>query len=197
MAREAQGQVEDDDRTLVFKAASGDEYAFRSLYERYEQLVWLVAFSVLLDQGDADDACQETWLKIFRFLRRFEESRGAFRTWICKIARHTAIDFWRRNKRSPLVHNGGLSDLDARHSYFAASETKAHDVLFSVAVKDCVATLPDTERTVVLLIFVSEELGIEVAALLGVSSATVTRLKDKGIDRLRHCLQGKGISSWP
>jgi RNA polymerase sigma-70 factor, ECF subfamily len=82
------------------RAASGDEQAFRSLVERYQGMVYTVAHNILGDHADAEDAAQEAFLRLFRKLRQFR-GEASFGTWLYRLAVTTAVDYRRRERRTP------------------------------------------------------------------------------------------------
>src|SRR5690606_36953862 len=88
-----------EDAAAVALARDGDAEAFRSLVERHSRLVFRVAYRMTGNESDAEDVVQETFLKAYRQLGRFE-SRANFGTWVYRIAVNCAIDYMRsRPKR--------------------------------------------------------------------------------------------------
>lgn len=88
-----------EDAAAVALARDGDAEAFRALVERHSRLVFRVAYRMTGSESDAEDIVQETFLKAYRQLGRFE-SRANFGTWVYRIAMNCAIDYMRaRPKR--------------------------------------------------------------------------------------------------
>ena len=83
-----------EDAAAVALARDGDSEAFRSLVERHSRLVFRVAYRMTGNEADAEDVVQETFLKAYRQLGRFE-SRANFGTWVYRIATNCAIDYMR------------------------------------------------------------------------------------------------------
>ena len=83
-----------EDAAAVALARDGDAEAFRSLVERHSRLVFRVAYRMTGNEADAEDVVQETFLKAYRQLGRFE-SRANFSTWVYRIATNCAIDYMR------------------------------------------------------------------------------------------------------
>jgi RNA polymerase sigma-70 factor (ECF subfamily) len=83
---------------LIANAQRGDRDAFSTLVRRYERRVVGVALAVVHNQDDALELAQETFVRAFEKLPRFE-SRSSFSTWLYRIAANLAIDFWRRERR--------------------------------------------------------------------------------------------------
>ena len=74
-----------DDRTLVERCLADDEGAFRILVERYQSDVYATAFRIVPRAEDAEDLTQETFLRAFRALKRYDPARP-FGAWLHTIA---------------------------------------------------------------------------------------------------------------
>ena len=88
----------DADADAVARFRAGDESAFRALVERHSRGVFRVAFRMTGNEQDAEDVVQETFLKAYRNLARFEE-RARFASWLHRIAANCAYDVLRSRKR--------------------------------------------------------------------------------------------------
>ncbi len=91
--------VTDSLEALLAEMANGSETSFRTLYDTQANRVFAIALRILRDQQAAEDAVQETFVKLWRTAGRFEESRGSAKAWIGIIARNSALDMGR--KRQP------------------------------------------------------------------------------------------------
>ena len=79
------------DAELVGRAAAGDESAFRELVVRHQVRVYQIVHRMLRDRTDADDVAQETFVRVFRNLDRFDRTRE-FGPWVNTIARNAALN---------------------------------------------------------------------------------------------------------
>ena len=94
------------DRTEEFvlaQARSGNREAFRTLVERHSRAVFRVAYRVTGNEADAEDVVQETFLKAYAELQRFE-SRSGLGTWLHRIAANCAIDLLRKRPKQTVSH---------------------------------------------------------------------------------------------
>ncbi len=91
-----------DEAELIERARTGDTGAFGILVERYQRRVVGVAMAVVHDQEDALELAQETFVRAFENVGKFE-SRSSFSTWLYRIAANIAIDFRRRERRHPTM----------------------------------------------------------------------------------------------
>src|SRR5581483_11910674 len=83
-----------DDSAAVEAAKGGSEDAFRVLVERHSRSIYRVAYRMTGRAEDAEDVVQETFIRAFRQLGRFE-ARANFATWLYRIAFNCAIDYMR------------------------------------------------------------------------------------------------------
>lgn len=101
------------DAAAVARARGGDSEAFRLLVERHSRSVYKVAFRITGSAADAEDVVQETFLKAYRQLDRFEE-RASFGTWLHRIAWNCSVDLLRaRPKREQAEETDTLEQLGA------------------------------------------------------------------------------------
>src|SRR5437660_3976742 len=94
---------------VLARARQGDNEAFRALVERHSRSVFRLAFRMTGNEQDAEDVVQETFLKAYRQLGRFE-SRANFSTWLHRIAVNRSIDLIRGRKHQEAGHDA--SDLE-------------------------------------------------------------------------------------
>jgi RNA polymerase sigma-70 factor, ECF subfamily len=90
MELEAGGAVE--------RARSGDSDAFRLLVEQHSRAVFRLAFRMTGNEQDAEDVVQETFLRAYRQLDKYE-ARSSFSTWLYRIASNYSLDLIRMRKR--------------------------------------------------------------------------------------------------
>jgi RNA polymerase sigma-70 factor, ECF subfamily len=98
------------DAAAVALARDGDSEAFRALVERHSRAVYRLALRMTGSPQDAEDVVQDTFLKAYRQLGRFE-SRANFGTWLHRIAVNCSIDLIRGRKHQETRHDA--ADLEA------------------------------------------------------------------------------------
>ena len=147
---------------VLAAAAAGDEPAFGTLWRDLQP--GLLRYLNALAPGSGEDLASETWLRIVARLDRFSGDERAFRAWVFTVARHRAVDRWRRGarRRDELVPTDALVDLPALDD----PATAALEALASRAAVALIATRPHDQAEVVLLRVVA---GLEVAEV-----ATIT-----------------------
>src|SRR6202011_3794864 len=82
----------------VERARSGDSDAFRLLVEQHSRAVFRLAFRMTGNEQDAEDVVQETFLRAYRQLDKYE-ARSSFSTWLYRIASNYSLDLIRMRKR--------------------------------------------------------------------------------------------------
>src|SRR6202011_1129958 len=83
---------------VLARARQGDSDAFRVLVERHSRSVFRLAFRMTGNEQDAEDLVQETFLRAYRQLGRFD-GRAGFSTWLYRIAANCSLDLIRARKR--------------------------------------------------------------------------------------------------
>jgi len=91
-------RMEGSDATEVARARAGDADAFRALVERHSRSVFRVAYRMTGNEHDAEEVVQDTFLRAYRQLHKFE-SRANFGTWVYRIAANCAVDLLRTRMR--------------------------------------------------------------------------------------------------
>jgi RNA polymerase sigma-70 factor, ECF subfamily len=165
---------------VLAAAADGDDAAFAILWRDLQP--GLLRYLNALAPGAGDDLASETWLRVVGGLGRFSGDERAFRAWVFTIARHRAVDGWRRRvrRRDQLVPLDGLVDLPAPDD--PAGE--AVDAISSRAAVALIATLPPDQAEVVLLRVVAGLEVAEVAAITGKRPGNVRVLAHRALRRL-------------
>src|ERR1700680_766823 len=114
---------------LLARARQGDNDAFRALVERHSRSAFRLAFRMTGNEQDAEDVVQESFLRAYRHLGRFE-ARADFGTWLYRIVANTAIEMIRA--RQTRQHRARMEPIDEVAS-MPASELPAPDRLAASA----------------------------------------------------------------
>ena len=99
---------------VLARARQGDSEAFRALVERHSRSVFRLAFRMTGNEQDAEDVVQDSFLRAYRQLPRFE-SRANFGTWLYRIVANCAVDHMRaRQARHDQSRGDSLDEADVR-----------------------------------------------------------------------------------
>ena len=144
--------------------------SFAAAAEEHLDAVYRYLLLMTRDESTAQDLTSETFEKALRSWRRFDPRRASARTWLCRIARNTALDHFRgeeRRRRREERYAAGPSDA-------SGPELPAG---LSPVLRVALAALSAAEREVIALRVLLELDGDEAARLLGISrTACSTRL---------------------
>jgi len=89
--------VQENESQWLIQAQKGDSQAFTFLVETYQRPVYNLCYRMLGNAEDAEDASQETFLRAYKSLKRYDNKR-AFSTWLLSIAAHYCIDQIRKRR---------------------------------------------------------------------------------------------------
>lgn len=85
------------DKQLIALYLEGNIKAFEGIVNRYSQVLYRYVFHILGNEHEASDVVQETFIKIWKHINKFDISKN-FKTWIFTITQRTTIDFLRKRK---------------------------------------------------------------------------------------------------
>jgi RNA polymerase sigma-70 factor, ECF subfamily len=147
------------------------ETAIAALVEEYAGTLYRVAFSVLRNGADAEDAVQETYLRVLRHRNELGEIRDR-RVWLVRIVWNVVLDRKRRAKTRPETDD--IADL-ARllPSDGLSAEERVASAQHHERVLRAVEQLPEKERQVLTLSAFEELSSVEIAQILGTTESTV------------------------
>ena len=170
------------DRHLAALACGGDGAAFDLLIERHLGSIQRLCWSMLSSRSDAEDAAQETFLRAYRCLNRYDTER-AFGPWLRGIATKVCLQMLRKRNR----HSGREVSLDASYREPAAPEPTEASPLAMKAVQ-ALATLSDTYRLPLALFYLEDASVAEVAEALGISQGAARVRLHRGREQIREIL---------
>jgi RNA polymerase sigma-70 factor, ECF subfamily len=158
-----------DEAFLVARARQGDLSAFEEVVRRHQGRVYGVALRIVRSHDVADDVAQETFVRAWRALDRFELGRP-FGPWVRRIAANLAVN----HVRSPRAREEGLPD---GHAELPAANPGPLDSLLDDEARQvldrAIAELPDAQRAVFVLRAAEEMSYEEIARTLSISPGTV------------------------
>jgi RNA polymerase sigma-70 factor (ECF subfamily) len=147
-----------------------EDQAVSALVDEYAATLYRVAFSVLRNPADAEDAVQETFLRVLRHRGKLGEVRDR-RVWLIRIVWNIVLDRKRRSKTRPETDD--IADI-ARvlPADGLTAEERAAAVQHHARVLACVDQLPAKEREVLLLSAFEELSSVEIAVVLGITESS-------------------------
>ncbi len=159
----------------IDKALNGDDNAFGQLVEKYQKPVFSLCYRMLGNSSDAEDAAQESFIRAYRFLKRYDRDRS-FATWLLSIASHYCIDRLRKRKLDTVSTDVLPAEIIAdRHAPNPEREYQAQEkeILMQNLMKD----LNPTDRAAIILRYWHGYSEVEIAQALDLTvSAVKSRL---------------------
>jgi RNA polymerase sigma-70 factor, ECF subfamily len=188
--------MEDSDSVAVARVKAGDGDAYRVLVDRHSRSVFRLAYRMTGNEQDSEDVVQETFLRAYRQIQRWE-ARSSFSTWLYRIAANYSLDLVRRRKRHGEVAMGEPSRNDDRDSAVVHSIPSAQPgpdrLLTSGRVQECVAKtldeLSQQERTAFVLRHFEGQSIEEISAALGLSGNAAKHSIFRAVQKLRRALE--------
>lgn len=173
-----------DDRRLVQQFQAGSSGAFDHIYRAHYRRVSAVCGRYLRDPRDVEEAVQETFIKAYVALPRFN---GVYqvRAWLVRIATNTAIDIGRRNHR-----RRDLVPLSSEEEERASNVVLEHDgIAFGPALSEALGRMPTEHARALALRAVHGASHSEVGAVLGKSPGQVKSLLHRARQSFRRIWQ--------
>jgi RNA polymerase sigma-70 factor, ECF subfamily len=148
-----------------------EDAALAALVDQYAGALYRVAYSVLRNPSDAEDAVQEAFLRVLRHRHSLSDVRD-HRVWLIRIVWNIVLDRKRRAKTRPET-----DDVDELARVLPSTGLSAEEIAAAAQhhahVLACVDQLPDKERQVLTLSAFEELSSVEIAAVLGITESSV------------------------
>lgn len=178
------------DAEILAGLRAGDPDAARDLYARYGAAIYAFAYRRTQDAELSREIVQDVMTNAWRHARRFDDSRGALRSWIFEIARNATADAGRRIMSRPRLVEAERIDDGAAD---VADEIDAF--LRSSLVRSALDRLPAEHREVVELVYFGQLKVADAAAKLGVPEGTVKSRCFYALKHLRAAFDEMGVTS--
>lgn len=185
-----------EEMALVLQAQQGSEEAFTRLVEQYQTPVYNLCYRMLGEVEYAEDAAQESFLRVYRNLARYDRQRS-FATWLLSITAHYCIDCLRR-RRFTMISIDAEQDDDERPMEFPDvnalnPEQETVRIEEQAMLQRVLQKLDATDRAAVILRYWYDFSEIEISESL---SLTVSAVKSR-LHRARKELARRMLASSP
>ena len=171
------------DSELITKYKKGNEKAFEELTNRHKNKIFTTILLIVKDSEVAEDLLQETFIKAIKTIHsgRYNEE-GKFLPWISRIAHNMAIDYFRKQKRYPMImmEDGSnvFNTLEFAENPYENSQIQKEE---HAKLRELIQNLPDTQREVLMMRHYMQLSFQEIAEHTGVSINTA-------LGRMRYAL---------
>jgi len=181
-----------EEKELIARAQQGEKQALNTLVSQYWQPVYRLIYYKLGHVEDAQELTQETFLKAFRSLPRYQQGEASFKTYLGRIALNLVNDFWRKKGRSPKIidiaeYQDPLVDEGMKPEE-AALETEQQE-----EISRLIQLLPEEQRQAVELRIIAGLSVREVSRIMGKTEAALKMLQQRALKNLRKMFIERGL----
>ncbi len=166
---------------LVKKAQAGNDKAFLTLFQKYEEEIYRMAYIYVQNQSDALDVVQETAYRSFKTIKNLKEPKF-FKTWLIKIAINCSVDLLRKQKK--------IVPLKSNFEENVSNDIK-EDIDLEVSIRDLIELLNEEEKSVVLLRFYEGLTFKEISETLEIPLGTTKTVLYRALGKLRKKVKGE------
>lgn len=182
--------MQDDEARWLAQAQNGDPQAFSLIVEQFQRPVYNLCYRMLGNAQDAEDAAQETFLRVYKAMHRYDTKRS-FSSWLLSIAAHYCIDQIRK-RRFKLVSVEDLPVPDLP-DVSPGLEARLKDKEERLRIRALLEVLDPTDRAAVVLYYWYDYSYKEISQTLSLSiSAVKSRLH-----RARRAMAGQWMEGQP
>ncbi len=185
------------DRELVDQARSGNSQAFGTLVRRHQRRIFRLAFHLMRGGAEAEDVTQETFVRAYQALSRFDGRSEPF-TWLYRIAVNLSLNAIRASKNTK---DSTPSDdpriesllLETRPSQGSDPVTASQQRQLAAALCDGIDSLSETLRSTLILVAIDGLGHDEASKILGCPEGTVAWRVHEARRKLREYLAARGF----
>ncbi|MEC0275427.1 RNA polymerase sigma factor [Peribacillus frigoritolerans] len=147
-----------------------DKQALELLYDRYERMLYSFIYRMTNSSDLAEEVIQEVFMKLWKGNRNYDSEKGKFSSWVFTIARNTAIDVLRKQKREPLLEEEQLN-------YFTEISSSIEEQVEwkeeKGQVHEAIATLSDGQKQMIDFVYFKGFTQQKIAELCDIPIGTV------------------------
>ena len=184
------------DRDLVDRARSGDSAAFSELVRRHQQRIHRLAVHMLRDRAEAEDVTQETFIRAYKALARFD-GRSEPYTWFYRITINLSLNRIRSRKSSRTTHDTDDPRLDGvlvdKRPESGDPGGAAQRRQLYEALAGGIDQLSETLRTTLILVCIDGRSHEDVAAILGAPEGTIAWRIHEARRKLKEFMHARGF----
>ena len=161
------------------------------LYDRYHRQCFAFAVRILGAEADAEEAVQETFVRVWRNARLFDRARASVGTWVLSITRNLCMDELRRRRRR--VPQAPELDERAEHAGKERTDELAEQAMLGQQVRAALQALSSEQRSAIELVYFHGLTSHEVGRILAVPAPTIRSRLRLGLLKLGGVLQAQGV----
>jgi RNA polymerase sigma-70 factor (ECF subfamily) len=180
-------EMNTNDKLIILLAKQGNESAFRELYETNYEMIYRLAFRYVKTQPDAEDILQETFIKAFKAIQKFDFNISSnFSAWLYQICVRCSYDYYRKRKKRKSDQTASLSEMYTEPEALNSSPEKLAISNQTIQqVKDALYVLSPKQRTIFDLRHLQHKALKDIAERMQISPSTVKKQLERAVAKLR------------
>ncbi len=184
------------EQQIIQEILRGNRDLYRELVERYQSMIFRTCVGFLHNKEEAEDLAQEVFIQAYQSLERFR-GNAAFSTWLYRIAVNASLNKLRKNRGNLLfrkIESAFNREKDTVYSFPVPLADNPENLLITAEhrewVKKALDSLPEKQRTAIVLSQYDELPQKEIAAIMKITEGAVEALIQRAKANLRIRLAG-------
>lgn len=184
------------DQQLIHLYLRGNEKGLEELINRHKARIYTSIFLLVKDSHLAEDLFQDTFIKVIKTLKKGKyNEEGKFLPWVVRIAHNLVIDYFRKEKRTPIItNNEGFDIFDVLHFYDENIEDRLLREQTYQDLRSLIHRLPDTQKEVLIMRHYGEMSFRDIAEITDVSINTALGRMRYAVNNLRKMMNTQEMS---
>jgi RNA polymerase sigma factor (sigma-70 family) len=170
---------------IVKNAISGDIEALTLLINKYKDIAFNLALSIVKNKENAKDITQDSFLKVLENIGRFR-SEAKFSTWLYRIVYNQSIGFVNKTKKMTSIDNEPILIFENSYKINDNQEEQLHDLYHAIDL------LEDTEKNIILLFYLADKTVKEIAHITDMSISNIKVILYRTRKKLKEKLENAG-----
>ena len=160
------------DHDILTAVKRGERYGYEALVARYGQTVFTMVMRIVGDEARAEELTQDTFIKFFETIDRYDSQRASLSTWLCRIAYRLVVDKLRR-RHLPTISMEEVVGADADDSDdFLLDETEDREAMLNL-LDQAVHQLPIEEQNLLTMFYYEHQSLHDIAFIVGAKDSTI------------------------
>ena len=169
---------------LIDRIAKGDRKAFSEVYDATSAKLYGIILRILKNRERADDILQEVYIKLWQRADKYNPQKATPMTWLCTIARNSAIDEFRRVE--PAIIQTDYADLASESQASPQHSAQTNEALHKL--NECLQQLGQAQRNVIEQAYLAGYTRSELARINKKPVGTIKSWLRRSLIQLRDCL---------
>jgi RNA polymerase sigma-70 factor (ECF subfamily) len=175
-----------DDAALIALIAEAHAEALDVIYNRYNRLVFSVAFAIVGERSVAEEVTLDVFMRVWRGAKTYRHERAKVGTWLVAIARNHSIDVLRRRRNKLDSKSLDLNDVSLlRETDTPDPQESAEMALQREEIRNALQRLPEDQRQVIILAYFKGYTQRQIADLLAQPLGTIKTRVRLAMQKLR------------